>query len=161
LELSHKNLEVNKSIKELGELKLVGFRVICEPEQFINEIPKAANTLHARTTEIKHVIRPEKQIGAFVVDVSSENDDGYWVCVEVEKYEQVPRGMVTLTVPPQKYAVITHQGPNDEIMNIYEELHQWIKENHFVRQLNKWHIEVFHDFRDKDQVVVELFDTIR
>jgi predicted transcriptional regulator YdeE len=148
------------SIRQLDELKLVGFRVLCDGDQYINEIPKTSLTIQDRIIDIKHVISPDQQIGAFMVDSASETEDGYWVCVQVKIFEDIPEDMVSLTVPPQKYAVITHEGPNHDIRNSYERLHEWIMKNNYTRVLNKWHIELFLDYENKNQLKVQLFDTI-
>ncbi|ANX11403.1 transcription activator [Fictibacillus arsenicus] len=148
------------SIRQLEELKLVGFRVLCDGDQYINEIPKASLALQDRIMDIKQVISPDQQIGAFIVDATSETEDGYWVCVQVDKYEDIPEDMISLTVPPQKYAMITHEGSNHDIRNSYERLHEWIMKNNYSRALNKWHIERFLNYENKNQLKVQLFDTI-
>jgi predicted transcriptional regulator YdeE len=158
--MSGKILQEKITIKNLGEQKLVGFRVLCEGDQYLQEISKASLNLQHRLKDIKHVISPDHQIGAFIVDAASEHEDGYWVCVQVDKYEDIPRDMVTLTVPQQKYAVITYEGPNYEIKNSYEMLHQWILQNNYQRALNKWHLELFHEYGNKNLLKVQLFDTI-
>lgn len=151
----------NMTIKELGEIKLVGFRVMCPGDQYIVEIPKASQRLSERIGEIKQVVDPLYQYGAFVVKNESDEEDGYWVGVEVNEYEDIPADMVTLTVPSQTYAVIRHKGDNAKIMDSYNELHKWIEEHEFVRQKNKWHLEKFHIWSDSANVDVELFDTIK
>jgi AraC family transcriptional regulator len=158
--MSRKLIQDKICIRELGELKLVGFRVLCDGNQYIKEIPKASQKLQHRLHDIKHVKNSQKQVGAFVVDASSEQNDGYWVCVEVDRFEDIPSDMNTLIVPPQKYAFILHEGSNSEIRSSYELLHQWTIENNHERLLKKWHIEIFHDFENKDQLRIELFDTI-
>lgn len=148
------------TVKELDEIKLVGFRVLCPGDQYIVEIPKASLQLSERIGEIKQVTNPLQQYGAFTVKTECGNEDGYWVGVEVNEYEDIPTGMVTLTVPAQKYAVIRHTGPNDKMIESYNELHKWIEENKFVRLKNKWHLEKYYNWNDPSSVDVELFDTI-
>ncbi|MFD2445052.1 GyrI-like domain-containing protein [Bacillus sp. CGMCC 1.16607] len=150
----------NKTIRELDELKLVGFRVLCSGDQYKVEIPKASLRLSERISEIKHVVNPLQQFGAFVVETEDANEDGYWVCVEVKEYENIPTDMVTLIIPPQKYAVIRYKGPNYKIMDTYNDLHKWIEENNHLRLKNKWHLEKFHSWEDTEKVDVELLDTI-
>jgi predicted transcriptional regulator YdeE len=150
----------NKTIKELDELKLVGYRVLCSGDQYIVEIPKASLRLSERISEIKQVVNPLQQFGAFVVENQTADEDGYWVCVEVKEYKDIPTDMVTLTVPPQRYAVTRHKGPNYKIMDSYNELHKWIEENNYLRQKNKWHLEKFYNWNDLENVDVELLDTI-
>ncbi|MEH7526288.1 GyrI-like domain-containing protein [Bacillus sp. JJ1503] len=91
----------NKAIKGLDELRLVGFRVLCSGDQYLVEIPKASLRLCERISEIKQVVNPIEQFGAFVVENETADEDGYWVCVEVKEYEDIPTDMVTLTIPPQ------------------------------------------------------------
>ncbi|MED1865213.1 effector binding domain-containing protein [Fictibacillus nanhaiensis] len=69
--------------------------------------------------------------------------------------------MVNLTIPPQKYAVTKHIERNDEIKNSYEILHKWIQKNGHVRLISNWHIEIFNNFNDVDQLEIELYDTIQ
>jgi len=150
----------NKTIKELGELMLVGFRVLCSGDQYLVEIPKASLRLSERISEIKKVVNPIEQFGAFIVENETADEDGYWVCVEVKEYEDIPNGMVTLTIPPQKYAVMRHKGSNYKIMEAYNDLHKWIEDNNYVRLKNKWHLEKFYDWKDTEKVDIELLDTI-
>ncbi|MCG7345241.1 GyrI-like domain-containing protein [Sporosarcina sp. ACRSL] len=150
----------NKSVIELSELKLVGFRVLCPGDQYVNEIPKASSQLSERIGEISNVINPLQQIGAFVVENETDNEDGYWICVEVNEYENIPDEMITLTIPSQRYAVVRHKGPNDEIRDAYEDLHKWIEETNYLRLTNKWHLEKFYSWTDIKNIDVELFDTI-
>jgi predicted transcriptional regulator YdeE len=154
-----KQLLHNEATRVFDELKLVGFRVQCSGEQYINEIPKASIRLNERISEIKYVTKPSLQFGAFVVD-SCSKEDGYWVCVEVQKYEDIPDDMVSLTIPSQRYAVLRYKGPNYRIKDTYTNLHQWIEQNKYKRLKDKWHLEIFYSFRDTENVDVELLDTI-
>lgn len=149
-----------QTIKELDEMKLVGFRVQCPGDQYINEIPKASMELQQRIDEIKQVINPSFQIGTFVVDNTTDEEDGYWVCVEVKEYENIPEGMVVLTVPSQKYGAIRHTGSNNMIRNSYETLHKWIEEKGLKRLTDKWHLEIYYSWQDSKNVDVLLLDTV-
>lgn len=150
-----------KSVKDLGEVKLVGIRVVCAGEKYIEEIPKAAKILKERTNEIKNVLFSGQQVGAFIVEESSPEEDGYWICVQVDVYKDVPEDMSTLTVPPHKYATILHTGPNYHIKNSYEELHQWIAKQGLKRSNKSWNLEFYRgENQNPDNVRVELFDSI-
>ncbi|EOQ05207.1 hypothetical protein KOY_02993 [Bacillus cereus VDM021] len=148
------------TVKKLDEIKLVGFRVLCSGEQYINEIPKASMRLCKRMSEIKHVINPSLQYGAFVVENTLDEEEGYWICVEVKEYEEIPTDMVFLSVPSQRYAILRHQGSNDKIMDDYTRLHKWIEENEYKRLKDKWHLEIFYNWNDTENIDVELLDTI-
>ena len=127
---------------------------MCAGDEYIVEIPKASFLLNERISEIKQVVNPSQQYGAFVVENETANHDGYWVCVEVKEYEDIPSDMVTLTILPQWYAV------NKKIRNAYDELHKWIDDNNYIRLKDKWHLEKFYSWKDVKNVDVELFDTI-
>jgi len=87
--------------------------------------------------EVKKKVDSSIQWGAFIVNVSSPEEDGYWVGVEVEEYEEIPSGMVPLTIPPQLYAVIRHEGPNHLIRESCEELRNWFEESLATSVLKK------------------------
>ena len=147
-------------VKNLEELKLTGFRVFGAGEEYKMEIPKASKLLESRLSEIKNVMNKDIQFGAFIVDTNSEEEDGYWVAVEVEEFEGTPEGMVTLTVPAQRYASAKYEGPNNSIFNAYDELHSWAAEKGHKRLKDKWHVEIFKSWDDSNNLVVELLDTI-
>ncbi|MBA2174920.1 GyrI-like domain-containing protein [Halobacillus locisalis] len=151
------------TVKEIGEVKLVGFRVLCEGERYMEEIPKAARSLNKRKKEIKHVTDSGRHVGAFVVEESSPEEDGYWIGVQVRDYEDIPEGMTTLTIPPQQYATTLHKGPNDQIRTSYAALHKWIEEKGYTRADNRWNLERYHEETDPENpsdVHVELCDSI-
>ncbi len=147
-------------VKKLEELKLTGFRVLCPGEEYAIEILKASKLLESRLSEVKNVKNRAIQFGAFIVDTNSEEEDGYWVAVEVEEFEDIPEGMVTLTVPAQRYASAKYEGPNTGIFNAYDELHSWVAEQGHKRLTDKWHVEIFKSWDDPNNLVVELLDTI-
>ena len=147
-------------IETLNQLHLVGIRVRCPADQYAWKIPLAAKQLDARKNEVANVSNLHQQFGAFVVETSSEEEDGYWVCYQVKKGEDVPRGMVALTIPSQSYAVIKHTGSNKRILDTYDELHTWIAKSDLKRRLGAWHLERFYHFKDTEQIEVDLMDTI-
>ncbi|GAA0134883.1 hypothetical protein YSY43_17230 [Paenibacillus sp. YSY-4.3] len=150
-------------IVELNAKKLVGIRVVCPGDEYVSEIPRAAVQLKERLSEIKEVVHPARLIGAFVAGDFSEEEDGYWVCVEVNDIQEVPAGMVSIVVPGQKYVVLRHTGPNTEIRNSYEQLHRWIAENQLERLPRAWHLEITEEWGQEGtiDVVTDLYDTIK
>ncbi|MFP3338771.1 GyrI-like domain-containing protein, partial [Micrococcus sp. SIMBA_131] len=121
----------------------------------------AAKRLEDRMDEISYVINPTQQMGAFVVDASSEDEEGYWVCYQVKKVEHVPEGMVAITIPSQTYAVMQHKGSNKAILHTYDELHNWIEQSSWTRRLSAWHLERFHHFKTNEKIDVDLLDTVQ
>lgn len=152
-----------KEVKSLGEIKLVGYRVLCDGEKYIEEIPKTAKLLRTKTKEIENVVNPGQQIGAFIVDAATPEEDGYWVCVQVSEFEGIPENMVALSIPPQRYATILHKGPNEQIRLSYELLHTWIAEQGYTRLDQSWNLEFYQSDNDPNNpydVRVELYDSI-
>lgn len=145
---------------ERGSLRLIGIRVLCPPDQYLAEIPRAINLFTERLTEIKGAVNPDRLVGAFKVVEDSPEEDGYWIGIEVKEFIGVPDGMFSLEIPPQKYASIRHKGPNDEIGNSYRELHSWIEEKGYNRLKNKWHLEIHHSWENIEDLDIELLDTI-
>lgn len=150
----------DENVINLEELKLVGFRVLCAEDQYAKEIPKTSMILTNRQNEIKNAINKEIQYGAFIVDTHAESEDGYWVAVAVDKFENIPDGMVTLRIPPQRYATATYHGSNKGIFEAYEQLHKWTFEQGFNRLRDKWHLEMYKSWQDQANLEVELLDTI-
>ncbi|WP_394140204.1 GyrI-like domain-containing protein [Cytobacillus oceanisediminis] len=152
---------VHAAVKELREMKLAGFRVLCPGDQYIKEIPKAISLLNERSGEIKHVLNPHQLVGAFFVEESSQEEDGYWICFEVKEIEKVPTGMTSLVIPAQKYASLRHKGSNHEIGNSYSKLHGWIEEKGYSRLKDKWHLEIHHKWNNLNDLDIELLDAIK
>ncbi|UVI30854.1 effector binding domain-containing protein [Paenibacillus spongiae] len=146
----------------LGELKLVGLRVICKNGgEYKTEIPKAAAELKRRIGDIDSKTEPQRMIGVFVPGDYSQQEDGYWVCVQVDDVASVPEGMTSLIVPPQSYAVTLHKGRIDMIFRTYELLHHWIAEHGYERIQRSWHLEIYEQWgTPSDTVEVMLHDTI-
>ncbi|WP_339149276.1 MULTISPECIES: GyrI-like domain-containing protein [unclassified Sutcliffiella] len=147
-------------VKMFHELKLVGYRVLCAGEKYADEIPQASIKLSTRLQEIKNVKNREIQYGVFIVDAKNEREEGYWLMVEVEHFEDIPEEMVTLVIPSQKYAAAKYEGPNKGIFEAYEELHNWSAEQGYKRLKEKWHVELLETWEDPNNLVVELLDTI-
>ncbi|MCC3647098.1 GyrI-like domain-containing protein [Cytobacillus oceanisediminis] len=145
---------------ERGSLRLIGIRVLCPPDQYLAEIPRAINLFTERLTENKGAVNPDRLVGAFKVEEDSPEEDGYWIGIEVKEFIGVPDGMFSLEIPPQKYASIRHKGPNDEIGNSYRELHSWIEEKGYNRLKNEWHLEIHHSWENIEDLDIELLDTI-
>lgn len=51
-----KPIGMEKTVRELSEMKLVGVRVLCPCDQFLSEIPKASHLLSKRINGIKQVV---------------------------------------------------------------------------------------------------------
>jgi predicted transcriptional regulator YdeE len=143
-----------KGLTELEGMKLVGFRVVCEDmEGYGREIPKASMLLESRRDEIQYLVNPLKLVGAFKVVDSPPEDDGYWVCFEVDEFEDIPDGMVSLVIPAQKYGVLHFQGHASQIFSVYPHLHQWLDEKGYKRNVEGWNLEIYSKWTAKEDQV--------
>ncbi|KSU64506.1 transcription activator [[Bacillus] enclensis] len=137
----------DEKVITLQEMKLVGYRVWCAGEEYAEEIPKTSRLIGNRLKEIKKV--------------RNKDEDGYWVAIEVEEFEDIPKDMVTLTIPAQKYARAIYRGSNKRIFDAYDQLHKWESEQGYQRSTDKWNVEIFQSWQNPDQLIVELFDAIQ
>ncbi|WP_053218610.1 GyrI-like domain-containing protein [Virgibacillus senegalensis] len=99
------------------------------------------------------MVNPVKLIGAFKAGETSKEDDGYWVCYEVHHFEEIPDGMFNQVVLEQKYAVLHFRGHASEIFRVYHHLHQWIEENGYKRVPDKWTLELYSKWTEKEDHV--------
>jgi len=138
-------------VREIQEKKLVGFRELCDDMSgYGEEIPKASLSLEQRKDEIKKLVEPVNLVGAFKVEEASKEEDGYWLCYEVQDFEDVPEGMVRLVVPAQKYAVLHFKGHASEIFGVYPHLHKWINDNEYKRLPEKWTLEIYSEWAENE-----------
>lgn len=112
-------------ILEKGEFKAVGLQVLAEWEQLVTKMPEKWEVFKDNVHKIKH--RTENTM----MNISRSEEGGVYVqliCVQVDKFEDVPPEMTTLSVPAQKYI---HHRHNDNIEKITESfglMYDWAKE---------------------------------
>lgn len=44
-------------------------------------------------------------------------------------FGRIPRGMIALTMPEQRYVVFQHKGPMSQVQQTYENAFVWLKAN--------------------------------
>lgn len=108
--ISIKNIKggvfMNVKELELGEIKLVGItEKICMPN---NTIPQLWEKVMQRIHEIKNII-PGCSYGV-AENMSDDFSFDETVGFSVSSFEDIPEGMITKTIPSQKYLVFTHKG---------------------------------------------------
>ncbi|WP_162463339.1 effector binding domain-containing protein [Paenibacillus psychroresistens] len=142
---------------QLEELLLVGFR-LKNPQELLNTnaIPHAAHELKRRFAEISHTIDSAPMIGAFKTGECSDDEAGYWVCVQITQLGTVPEGMLALRIPAQKYAVNWFFGHRSESKKRYAKMQRLI--NNAARQLKlqAWNLEIAKSWGELQEVEVEL-----
>lgn len=98
----------------IGELKLVGLKVVGRVNELSHRVPMAWLELTAKLESIPHKADPELFYGVFPErDHLTNGVNGvhtYWVTAPVTAFGELPEGMVALTVPGGTYATATVQG---------------------------------------------------
>jgi len=114
-------------IVRLPEKHVIGIRFSGTFPMLEQEMPKEWERFLARQEEIPLVVEPHIRY-----DISDENHTykifTEYVAVEVERFEQIPEGMVGFTIPPRTYAQFTHIGPMAQVKDTYTRLFQWLDE---------------------------------
>jgi predicted transcriptional regulator YdeE len=142
-------------VRELGELLLVGINVVCTGEsEYITAIPKLALELKQRINEIQQIVNPHLMIGAFKGD--SDSEDGYWACVQVKQFGDIPQGMHTIVVPPNHYAVKWHYGHRSQVSSTYRKLQELIDEAGFNHLNKSWGIEILRNWGNPEEGEIEM-----
>ncbi|MGR9049573.1 GyrI-like domain-containing protein [Halobacillus faecis] len=148
-------MKMNNKVEEKDALTIIGYRVVCDGKDYMLEIPKAAEKLHQRFPEAN------VQIGAFIPGDCKEGSDGYWLGVPLTHDTTVPEDLTRLKIEKQTYAITTYKGSNERIREAYGSLHEWMERERYPRDLEAWHVEVYHSWQDKEELHMELWETVR
>lgn len=123
---------MNPQIITVPALKIVAIKVVGRHSELSHRVPIAWLDLTNRLDQIPHKVDPTVFYGLF--PESDQLNDGqngvftYWVGTAVSESADLPEGMVTLTVPEQRYAVATVKGDKEAITQTYMGLFGWLKE---------------------------------
>jgi len=116
-------------IMDQKERKVIGIEIACPFERMETEIPKAWQTMKNRIGEVAGRMNETTLIGMYPQE--SVNPDPntcyYYICVEVASDQQVPQGMVGLTIPAQKYVSFLHRGPINQFFTAYEKVNAYME----------------------------------
>ncbi|UFJ40314.1 GyrI-like domain-containing protein [Brevibacillus humidisoli] len=94
------------------------------------DIRRVHQEMHRRLQEIPHVVQPDKLLGLSYHAHPGAAGFTHYAVVEVGKVEQVPAGMVHLSVPTLTYAKCEHRK-GQEIIRSYQNLYTWIEQQGF------------------------------
>ncbi|MDF2680064.1 MAG: hypothetical protein K0R47_1254 [Brevibacillus sp.] len=115
------------SIVVVAQKHMIGLSFSGSFQALVAEMPKLWATFLQRQSEIPLVVQP-----LIRYDISNENRSYQmyteYITVEVERFEQIPVGMVGLTLPEKTYARFTHSGPIDQVQKTYLKAFEWLKE---------------------------------
>lgn len=110
------------------------------PYTLSREIPKLWEQFVKRIHEIPHQVKP----GSFVCPCHDRvTDFTCYIAVEVSEAENVPDGMLALTVPTQRYAVFTHRGSIRNVPATYQRAWKWIEKMGYRKDHSTLGLEVY------------------
>ncbi|MFC6331429.1 effector binding domain-containing protein [Paenibacillus septentrionalis] len=128
------------SIVNKSTLHLVGIPYCGPYSSFPDEAIRLQSDFLARRHELNHVIQPSVMYCPYF---GNEAFATYWACFEKEySDEQLPQGMVAITIPPHRYAVVS--STSQRIGEGYELLNNWILENGYHKLENAVSLEIFY-----------------
>jgi AraC family transcriptional regulator len=109
------------------EFRVVGIECPLSPA----EASKVWHRFIQRVNEISN--RTDSQI---CLGICNDLNQQYIACVEVNSFEIIPEGMVSLVVPRNEYAIFKHRGSILRIRESFQEIGTWLFENNY-RGMNK------------------------
>lgn len=113
-------------IVEKTAFKVVGIKVTADWEKLHIEMPKAWRRFISKIEDI-----PQRKTDV-MMDISLEKSGHLYtqlICVEVNRYEPTPEGMIGLHIPAQKYIHHQHAGSVYDIAASFGKMYQWAKTN--------------------------------
>ena len=121
--------KMDLKIVEKEAMKIVGMKVITTQKN--NTIPQLWDKFNPRCSEIKNIAQKGVCVGICPNVVTKDFDENtkfaYIAGMIVENFDNVPKGMETLEIPAQKYAVATHKGSLDTLHDTYHYLYaEWL-----------------------------------
>lgn len=115
------------NIVVVPQKNLIGLSFSGNFQALVAEMPKLWTAFLQRQPEIPLVVQPLVRY-----DISNENHTYQmyteYIAVEVERFEQIPVGMIGFTVPERTYARFTHTGSMEQVQNTYQQVFQWLQE---------------------------------
>lgn len=91
-------------------------------------IRKIQAELKERLDEIEDKVEADVLLGLSYHATEASNGFTHYACVEVTGSSPIPHGMVSVTVPSSRYAVVEHQAGGN-IEESYNEIYTWIQES--------------------------------
>lgn len=146
----------------LGVMKLIGIRVTGSREDLAERVPKAWRELVSRIGEIENVVDPGTYIGVIPeIDhhkLAGEGSYTYLCCVRVRSGRSVPKGMESLIVPAQRYAMAVVRGGGAEVAKAYIELARFFAGNAATPNKKAFGLERFEEKRQSVTAPFGRFD---
>ncbi len=127
-------IKMDVKIMEIDAMKVIGMEVVTTQKN--NSIPQLWDKFNQRCREIQNIATDNVCIGVCphvnMKDFDENSEFTYIAGMIVRNFDHVPKGMVTMEIPAQKYAVATHKGTLDTLMDTYNYLYtDWLKNSEY------------------------------
>jgi len=112
------------------------------PYSAARELPRRWREFVQRAEEIPGRVHP----GTFLSPIHGRKTDfTVYIAVEVDPDDEAapPEGLVRLTLPDQRYAVMTHRGPASRVQETYRALYAWMEKSGLHRDKDALWLEVY------------------
>ncbi|WP_286925381.1 MULTISPECIES: GyrI-like domain-containing protein [Lysinibacillus] len=99
---------------------------------FSEIVPHLKNVIQQaqdRADELENRVNPTIQLGLSYLVM--DNGFAYYAVYEVSEEQEIPEGMIEISVPEWTYVKTTHQKGKD-IQKSYTDLHQWLFESDYT-----------------------------
>jgi AraC family transcriptional regulator len=137
-------LQMHTRIVEKDAMTVIGLPCLTTLKE--NKIPQLWNKFNQRKQEIKQ--RVDQHIVMGISEFSSnpyDNPFTYLACVPVKEVLDIPKGMVTKTIPSMKYVVTTHKGRLDTLGDTFDYIYAiWLPKSDYE-------LAEAHDFEIYDE----------
>ena len=150
-------------ITTIDQMKVVG--LVCNTTLKNNQIPALWEKFIKRMKEVKNKINCPRSYGVClsetikeVKDFSEDSKYQYMACVEVDNFNDVPKGMITRVIPKGKYAVFTHKGDLANLRHTYDYIYgTWANKTKFKLD-SRDDFELYDERFDRDNIEKSEFD---
>lgn len=132
----------NCSIVIKPALQLVGISYCGPYSSFPDEAIRLQTEFLARKHELNDNVKSTVLYSPYF---GNEAFATYWACYEVHHLEEIPEGMVQLTIPAHRYAMVA--SSNKRIGEGYEQLHAWMNEEGLQKDEQAVSLELFYSDR--------------
>ncbi|MDD4156832.1 MAG: AraC family transcriptional regulator [Candidatus Cloacimonetes bacterium] len=125
-------LKMKPQIIEKPEFKVIGLK--CTTTMADNIIPRLWDDFNKRCCEVKNGFDLWIGVCPYVemTDMNNETPFDYIAGRAVNNFNDIPKDMVTWTVPASKYAIFTHKGSLENLNQTYKYIFcVWAKESEY------------------------------
>lgn len=116
-------------IKTLPSYRAVGLKWEGTFSEIVPNLKKVIKQMKERAHELEHRVNPNIQLGLSYHVI--ENGFAHYAVYEVSEEQEIPNGMIEISVPEWTYVKTTHHK-GENVQKTYEDLHQWLFDSDYT-----------------------------